>query len=82
VLRVPRFIVVATAALAVAGCTNPDTGHVDWPKTLGLAAGVGAGVLAVTMLPQRRPLPSSYGGYGYRPQPYSCGVGSSRGLGW
>jgi hypothetical protein len=72
------------AALATAGCQNPD-GSTDWGSTLALGAGVGlaAGLLAASAndgghhyrQPARRG-GGSYSGYG---RPYAQGYGNRRG---
>jgi hypothetical protein len=82
---------VLGAALATAGCQNPD-GSTDWGSTLALGAGVGlaAGLVAAAASdgghhgyrqPDRRDR-GSYGGYGRGGgRPYAQGYGYGR-RGW
>lgn len=76
------------AALATAGCQNPD-GSTDWGSTLALGAGVGlaAGLLAASASDNghhaRQPERRGYGSYGGRGRgygrPYAQGYGNGRG---
>ncbi|SHI91501.1 hypothetical protein SAMN02745194_01360 [Roseomonas rosea] len=74
------------AALATAGCQNPD-GSTDWGSTLALGAGVGlaAGLVAAAASDNgpryRQPPRRHQGSYGYG-RPYAQGYGHGYGRGW
>jgi hypothetical protein len=76
------------AALATAGCQNPD-GSTDWGSTLALGAGVGlaAGLVAAAASDSgpryRQPPRRDRGSYGYgRPYAQGYGHGYGGGRGW